>query len=456
MPRRIAPLLVMFILALSAGAGLAPFPAPGRTHAQVVGTPDLAGQLRSVTLGLPERTLAQPAPAPQQPGTYVLNLSTGTVLAVGGALAAGSSPETAWSPDGSRLAVAGSPDESGSGGGLQIVDLAGGVTVVATAEQGRASHLNFSPDGARLAFIFQGAIGSITVDSPALYIWPVSGGAARQMLSAGVLTFAWTPDSAGITVSQFLPGTSVDTPSGRMVTLDAGSGEVIATPLAGENATCAVGLAWSPDGAYLAYGGSGFHQGCGTDPSGLGLWSWEAATGTSTHLFTGTAAAPQWQADGSILDTVAGTTDPRALPISLRSFRPDGSGSSTLVDGIPNQFPAPDNLFQTAAGVVMYGLSGCDAASAWVIDAGSGPRRLSDPFAFAYRPQLSPDGRAVAWVAVGPSSSDLVLAAEDGSSTRTLLSGASGMTMSPGAWSPTGTALVFAVTAEQATDCLPS
>ncbi|MGH2589032.1 MAG: hypothetical protein ACRDJE_29260 [Dehalococcoidia bacterium] len=430
MPRHVAPPLVMFILAVSAGAGLIPSPAPGRT-------------------------LAQPAPAPQLPGTYVLNLSTGTVLSVGGVLASGFSPETAWSPDGSRLAVAGSPDESGSGGGLQIVDLAGGATVVATAEQGRASQLAFSPDGSRLAFIFEGAIGPITVDSPALYIWPVSGGAARQMLSAGVLTFAWTPDSAAITVSQFLPGPSMDAPSGRMVTLDARSGDVINTPLQGENATCAVGLAWSPDGAYLAYGGSGFHQGCGTDPNGFGLWSWEAAAGTSTRLFTGTAAAPLWQADGSILDTVAGTTDPSALPISLRSFRPDGSGSTILVDSISNQFPAPDNLFQTAAGVVMYGLSGCDAASAWVIDPGSTPRRLSAPSVFAYRPQLSPDGRTVAWVAVGSSSSDLVLAAEDGSSARMVLSGASGMTMSPGAWSPDGTALVFAVTAEQATDCLP-
>ncbi|HTE85079.1 MAG TPA: hypothetical protein VK821_10115, partial [Dehalococcoidia bacterium] len=136
----------------------------------------------------------------------------------------------------------------------------------------------------------------------------------------------------------------------RIVTLDAQTGDERNTILSGPVAQCQLGMAWSPDGRYLAYGGLGFHQGC-IEGVRLGLWSWEASTGMTRQLFDGTSSAPLWMADGTVLAEVAARGGPTGLlPISLASFQPDGSAERVLADTIPNMFPPPSPLFQTAKG----------------------------------------------------------------------------------------------------------
>ena len=385
---------------------------------------------------------ARAVAAPQAPGTYILNRQSGAVQPIDDAT------QAAWSPDSTRLATAGSSATFGDG--LQIIDAASGSgTVVVPADQGSATNLAWSPDGSQLAFLFQG-FGSASAGGPGLYLVNADGSGMRQIAASSLVTFVWTPDGTGITVVELLPAEGGQLGE-QIVTIDPTTNNVLTTIFSSPSDTCQVFLAWSPDGRYLAYGGIGFHQGCG-DGSTLGLYAWDSTSAMTQRLFSGAADAPLWL-DGSVVDEVAPLTGaPGPLPIALMSFLPDGSGSTTLADQIPNSFPAPQPPFQVANGEIMYTASGCDSSAAFIIDPGSAPRQLSAPSIYAYRPNLSPDGAAVAWVAAASDGSDLVLAPADGSPTQMLLTGAPGMSIL--GWSPDGNALAFSITSTQFTDCI--
>jgi Tol biopolymer transport system component len=379
--------------------------------------------------------------APAAPGTYVVHLATGAVTPV----AMGENPPAvaAWSPDGTMLAL--------SQGTLAIVDPANGastpISVDATGLDGRPS---WSPDGSGLAFTIS-PVGR--AGPPSLYLAPAGGGAAASIYSGNIASYSgplWTPDGRAITVQQFEGG--VELTGTSILDVDP-SGAAPPAALIGDLNSCLALRSWSPDGAFLAFVGP-IHQGC----EQRGIWTWEAATGMLRQLYDGGNGDAKWMADGSLLAEIccdSGSTL-GAPHYSLRAFQPDGSGDRLIVDGLPEPFPGPyDRAFDTAAGAVLYALRDCAAntASAWVVDAAGGPpRRLSDASSYAYQPRLSPDGRTVAWVAAGTTGSDLVVAAEDGSGSRTVLSGATGLGNLE--WSPDGSALLFQVTSRQFKDCI--
>ena len=284
-------------------------------------------------------------PSPQSAGMYALDLSSGQVQPIG-PLRQGVAAETAWSPDSTRVAVASNSASGDTIGGLQIVDLRSGATKpIASAEQGEASELRWSPDGSQLAFVFRSRVGEFGEGGASLQIWRSSDGTLFSPVRSGARLLAWKPDGSALAVAI---GTGAEDPglaSSRIVTVDAKTGQVKDTVLSGPATVCQLGIAWSPDGRYLAYGGSGFHEGC-IEGVKLGLWSWDSTSGTTSQLFDGTASAPLFMTDGSVLAKVAPVGGPGGLgDISLSAFQPGGSGQRVLAASMPNMFPPPSPAF---------------------------------------------------------------------------------------------------------------
>ncbi len=383
------------------------------------------------------------AAGPTAPGLYLYDLNSGTWSSISPADDNGAPPSYAWSPDGTKLAVA--AGDPSTDGGLQVIDLPSGRTSSAlSAKDGIARSLAWAPDSGRLAFIFEAPVNSGSSVNSALRVWNAAGGSLKTLVPNLARRPVWTPDGGGITV--IISDTSGDlTSSGnRIVTLDPTTGDTLQTIASGPPAVCQVGMAWSPDGSYLAYGGSGFHEGC--LPGATGLFTWYAPSGTTTRLADGTAEAPIWLPDGTVLDEVAGMGGPTGLgSISLAKFQPDGTGEQVLASAIPNDFPPPNPRFQAAGGEIVYATMNCGGADVYVIDQGSSrPRRLNtgaNHAMYAMYPRLSPDGQTVAWTGAGAAANALTLAPVSGGPTTTVLDGATGIM--PGNFSPSGRWLAF-------------
>lgn len=380
---------------------------------------------------------------PPTPGLYAYSLTTGAIRSITALNALNDVPLYAWSPDSKKMAVAPNDADTG-GGGIQVIDVASGnATVVLAPADGQANSLRWSPDGSQLAFIFSASIASGSQVSSALRIWSVASSSLRTLVPNLASLPVWTPDGKGITIAIGDSSQDPNSSNARIVTLDAASGSTTQTILTTPVAICQVGLAWSPDESYLAYGGTGFHQGC--LPGKLGLFTWNAATGTTTQLFDGTAEAPIWLPDGTVLDEVASLGGQTGLlSISLRSFRPDGSSQQTLASDIPNDFPPANPPFQAAGGEIMYATASCSGADVTVIDPGSTqPRRLSAGSMYAIGAHLSPDGRTVAWTAAGSDANFLALAPVSGAAVPVAFSGSPGVV--PGDFSPDGQWIAFGI-----------
>jgi Tol biopolymer transport system component len=379
-------------------------------------------------LATPAPVGAQSAPAaPREPGTYVVSVADGSVRRVG------SEATVAWSPDGRLLAVAEIGQDAPTGT-LRILDLVSGAeTPIALPAPGQARELSWAPDGSHLAFVFS-PLGS----APGLGVYVLSRaqGSLQQILPFGGM-LAWTPDSRAVTAVQ-LQGPPQN---GRIVTVDASTGNVLATIREGE-ITCVEGLAWSPDGAYLAVGGPGLTQGCPPSPD-LGVWSWQADSGSVRQLYARPATRPLWTPDGDVLAQVVGG-EPTRPSLGLVRLRPDGSGTQVLVDDIPRSFAPAFRPFQSVRGAVIFSVVDCDIGAVFGLSAGSTQaRQLSPPSSFVHGANLSPDGATVAWTARSAAGESLVLAGLDTGGERTLLQGAPGLTTVT--WAPDSRALAFTV-----------
>ena len=402
-------------------------------------------------------------PAPQEPGVYLLDPASGRTVRLGGpdALAA-------WSPDGSRIAVANYAPAAGTCcAGLRIVRPAtGDETVVVPPDLGSVGGVQWFPDGARLAFnLFPTTDGNDA--RRGLYVVPAGGTDMARLTADTPSGLAWTPDGRGLTVVQVAQGGE---PAGqfywRMVTLDAATGATSAVLIPDTSGMCPFALSWSPDGAYLAF----FNGGVQNDPcfrptpdtALRGLWVWEAATGMLRWLAAGNGGwgQPLWLPDGSILAQMLG--GPAAMN-PLINVGPDGTQVRFFADPNPQASFLVSNFPQTAAGMVLYvpyNPFDCDGGAVYIIGPGSSqPRQLTDPSTTVVSASLAPDGTRAAWVSIGPQGSSLVVGAVDGSSSRTVLQGAAGMVLlgwhpesaMTSAWSPDGRALLFAVTGDLST-----
>jgi hypothetical protein len=383
-------------------------------------------------------------PRLDEPGTYLIEVGSGRTVHLG------HDALVAWAPDSKTVAVA----EIGAESPLPRLRLVpvpdGPAREVKFADKGEINHLRWAPDGSALAFTLT-RMGRDP--GPALMVADAATGAVRQLVRGSIGEITWTPDSQGITAITLEEG------GGSIVTFDAGTAEVRETVPDAKDPNCQRGLAWSPDGAYLAYGGPGLREGCG-DVGNWGVWVWQPATRTAKQLFRGAADVPQWLAAGDVVAMVSEPQSEDIPPLSIARLTPEGGEPRSIVKDVPRMFPQPPRLLQVVGSTVLFPVSTCDQGEAYVWSPGrAGTQRQTPPDVYAYRPSLAPDGRSLAYVRVGDPN-QLILAPLGPGEATVLASSSAGLqvgTAGPwdvgGDWSPDGHWIAVEVTEEQFKDC---
>ena len=324
------------------------------------------------------------------PGTYLIEVGTGKTVKVGeqrpGRLVAGQQ-ERRRLRDRERVADAAPPDRAGAGRSPDARH--------DRREQGEINHLRWSPDGSQLAFTLT-RMGRDP--GPALMVADPASGAAKQLVRGSIGEIAWTRDSKGITAITLEEG------GGSIVTFDAANGEVREIVPDIKDANCLRGLAWSPDGSYLAFGGPGFREGCG-DAGNWGVWTWHPSSKTVRQLFRGPADAPQWLATGAVVAMTSESESDGVPPLSIGRLSPDGAASGPVAFDIPRMFPQPSRLFQVVGNSVMFPISTCEQGEAHLWTVGQRESaRFTPEIVYAYSPVLSPDAKTLAYVTIGEQS----------------------------------------------------
>lgn len=406
----------------------------------------LAVALLMIGLAVEQVPARAAEPTLDDPGTYLIEVSSGRSVRVG------RNAMVAWSPDSKTIALtepaAGPPQPR-----LRFVQATDGAAHdVKVPDQGEINHLRWAPDGSTLAFTLT-RMGRDP--GPALMVVDPTSGAVRQLVRGNVGDLAWTPDSSGITVITLEEG------GGAIVTLDAKSGEIRETVPDAKDASCKRGLTWSPDGSILAWGGPGLREGCG-DAGNWGIWVWQPAKKIAKQLFQGAADVPHWLASGELVAMISApeTHPPDVPPLSIVRLSPEGGDPQPIARDVPRMFPEPPQLVQVSGNVVLYPISTCDQGQALVWKPGEQEvTRVTPEIVYAYRPWLAPDGSSLAYVQIGEPN-QVLLAPLDQGQPRVLVNSNTGLqvgTAGPwdagGDWSPDGQWLAIEVTTEQFKDC---
>ena len=414
-----------------------------RTHWRV---PLLSLVLLVIGLASTRAPVRAAEPSLDDPGTYLIEVSSGRTIRVG------RNAMVAWSPDSQAIALT-EPAVGPPQPRLRFVQVADGAARdVKVPDQGQINHLRWAPDGSALAFTLT-RIGRDP--GPALMVVDPASGAVRQLVRGNVGDLAWTPDSSGISIITLEEG------GGAIVTLDARSGEIRETVPDAKDASCKRGLTWSPDGSLLAWGGPGLREGCG-DAGNWGIWVWQPAKKSTTQLYQGPADVPHWLANGELVAMIsAPETNPPAIPpLSIVRLPRDGGDPQPIARDVPRMLPEPPQLVQVSGNVVLYPISTCEQGEAhvWKPDQ-TAETRVTPEIVYAYRPWLAPDGNALAYVQIGEPNQLLVAPLDQGqprvlaSSTAGLQVGTAGPWDAGGDWSPDGQRLAVEVTTEQFKDC---
>ncbi len=402
---------------------------------------------------LPIAIAALPASGPARaadvvlddPGTYLVEVSSGRAVKVG------RRSQVAWAPDSKTVAVSEIGAESPTPR-LHLMPVPDGPTrSIRIAEQGEVNYLRWSPDGSRLAFTLT-RMGRDP--GPSLMVADPTDGSVKQLVRGSIGEITWTPDSTGITAI------TLEESGGSIVTFDPANGEVREIVPDIKDANCQRGLAWSPDGTYLAFGGPGLREGCG-EVGNWGVWTWHPSSKTVRQLFQGPADAPQWLATGAVVAMTSESESDEIPPLSIGRLSPDGTASGPVAFDIPRMFPQPSRLFQVVGSSVMFPISTCERGEVhlWTVPERESARYTPEDV-YAYSPALAPDAKTVAYVRIGETS-ELVLAPVPQGAPRVLVGTSAGMHVGSagpwdagGDWSPDGAWIAMEVTSEQYKDCV--
>lgn len=235
-----------------------------------------------------------------------------------------------WSPDGNRIAYV-SYDPFAGGAALYVVDAEGGEPErLATA----ADRPAWSPDGTRIAYLTASQAADPLGAAESLRVINLDGGAPTTLAEAAPfgLPPRWSPD--GRTIAYV--GGDLMSPEVRLVSADGGEPQELEAPASGRIAEAA----WSPDGTTLAvtWDPAGFFSGS----SGIGLV--DLGTGSLTRLATSDAGwyvFPTWSPDGAFVAAIR--------------VGPAGAGSLILIG--------------TADGVEVELATGVSAVAGWQAEA---------------------------------------------------------------------------------------
>lgn len=307
----------------------------------------------------PALTVEEPALAvrPDQPALYVVNQDGSGLRKL---FEEGDSISFALSPDGQQIAVAASEP---AGSVLYLLDAVSGEREEVTRAEGTMYLFGWSPDGKWLAMERFG--GSVPYSGAYFYSFDSRSFEESPVAGAHFVTWSPTSDALLTTRSELY---RVDLSSGEVKELARGignasgalspDGEWLATAIVepsgdhviimlrpdgsdhGELARFetqspgVIGLAWSPDGRELAYGGPGMAESPGGREGGYGVYVIDVETSAARRLTGPTQGADrgiQWSPDGKrvlITRVVCTLCDSFGTKILLAAA--DGSGEVTL------------------------------------------------------------------------------------------------------------------------------
>jgi dipeptidyl aminopeptidase/acylaminoacyl peptidase len=302
-----------------------------------------------------------PVGAQQTPGTAELAFQNGDrIYAIGADGSArrlvtdsgsgrGAAFEPAWSPDGTRLAMAHTPAVSDDDERAQIqlvqADGSGRRNLTALARGVVDTSPRWSPGGHQLVFVrYSVRRGRYT---SSIVIYDLSTGTertvARERMGPRLNQLAepdWSPDGAQIVYTRarldrrfyFRPSLYVMAPDGtgrRVLARDAQS------------------AAFSPDGTRIAFASVRDRNGttCGSDECSYnGELYVMNASGANPRRLThnrGNDASPDWSPDGGRIAFASDRSYPEGAGFELYSVQPDGGCLTWLTNGTPESF-APD------------------------------------------------------------------------------------------------------------------
>jgi len=180
----------------------------------------------------------------------------------------------AWSPDGTSIAY--SAAINGSYYQLFTVSPDGGWPRQITTLGGFIRRVQWSQDSKEMAYM--------AGNEPSLVVVSLDG--TQTIIASSVTDFAWSPDSRSIAYSAFTPGKSLN--GDVYVTRLDGSASVRLT----DDPQADGGVAWSPDGAWIAY----HHQ----VDSNHQIFIMRSDGGQKRQLtFAGENLSARWSPDGS-------------------------------------------------------------------------------------------------------------------------------------------------------------
>lgn len=224
------------------------------------------------------------------------------------------SSQPRWSPDGQRLAfTSGRPGDDGSQ--VYALDMKGGEAVQLFESSSSVAQYAWSPDGKSIAYTSYRATQAQQEDidgkrdwivdesgtlKARLFVRDLESGEEREVVTSGehVIDFEWSPDGKRFAVrASDLPTTDRTMMYSELFTVDASGGAL--TPLTKTEGKLGH-MAWSPDGAQIAYlGALDIH-----DPTAGVVWVVPSGGGTAralTHEFAGTGNWIGWESNEGLL-----------------------------------------------------------------------------------------------------------------------------------------------------------
>ena len=202
----------------------------------------------------------------------------------GGSVAASGASGTAWSPDGTRLALA--VENLGSGDGywarhIWVIEADGSNMVQLTSGPQWDNFPSWSPDGNQIAFhrsIFEGDSYIVTIDVDGSNETPLTAGSTKESSPS------WSPDGATIGYVTEYGQVALMAPDGS------NRREIVAN-----HAVLFEGMSWSPDSSQIAY-----TRDLG-ECTGIVLINADGTDERRISYLPGDSSQPAWSPDGELL-----------------------------------------------------------------------------------------------------------------------------------------------------------